>query len=540
MFKGLIRNVRTAIDKIDWRLLLFLVLVVNVKLVVKIAAIIFIFLVHPAFKYVWKKRFAAVHLFYVSMILIGVINALIHGLITDPVYDVVLLAGTMFWMLCMLSSTQVRLFAEQNAIKVEKTILVFILVNAAVSFTQLLMIMIDAGSLNPYNYQGEYQKYFISTGDYIKGLSFDTSTTNAAINAMAMIYFLGRKNYTLVFLSMAVLLIASSNLINLLLLCSLLYYFIFKSTREQKSAIVLSAMMLVVFIAKVSPENKGYSVEVYETITGKVNHANIIAQKAKPLRETEDYLLTEEQRKEKFALLYLDSVYLTILAANDEGKKNIKLDKPPRPLLPKDDIHSAPFQHKDDTNAYRRKLIAFVDQHKVLLPVSGGWVNPMPAGKLEAIDNDVEYLQQHPVLLVAGSGTGNYSSKLAFKATGLGMAGSFPAAFVYINPGFLSNHLDTYLHFFTQKAARHSVLNTPNSVYDQLLMEYGLIGITCFVLFYLVYFFRRAKKLSYGIPLLLLFCGLLGVDYWFEQLSVVIIFELMMFSSIPKPAIQGE
>ena len=29
----------------------------------------------------------------------------------------------------------------------------------------------ETGTLNPYTYQGDYQKYFINTGDYIKGIT---------------------------------------------------------------------------------------------------------------------------------------------------------------------------------------------------------------------------------------------------------------------------------------------------------------------------------------------------------------------------------
>eukprot|EP01039_Chlorochromonas_danica_P015397 gene15397-18091_t len=45
--------------------------------------------------------------------------------------------------------------------------------------------MIDAHAINPFRYQGQYQKYFLGTGDYIKGVTFDISTTNAVINAFA-------------------------------------------------------------------------------------------------------------------------------------------------------------------------------------------------------------------------------------------------------------------------------------------------------------------------------------------------------------------
>jgi hypothetical protein len=53
-----------------------------------------------------------------------------------------------------------------------------------------------------------YQKYFIGTGDHIRGITFDTSTTNAVLNAFGIVYFLLRKQMVMALLCMAVLLCA--------------------------------------------------------------------------------------------------------------------------------------------------------------------------------------------------------------------------------------------------------------------------------------------------------------------------------------------
>jgi len=129
---------------------------------------------------------------------------------------------------------------------------------------------------------------------------------------------------------------------------------------------------------------------------------------------------------------------------------------------------------------------------------------------------------------------GNFSSKLAFKATGLEFAGGFPEKYIYIGKDFLINHLDVYLNFFSKRRELHSLTNNPFSVYDQMIAEYGLIGLTVFVIFYLGFFTRQYKKLTYGLPVLLLMLAAFSIDYWFEQLSVLVFFELLLLLNIKE------
>jgi hypothetical protein len=131
-------------------------------------------------------------------------------------------------------------------------------------------------------------------------------------------------------------------------------------------------------------------------------------------------------------------------------------------------------------------------------------------------------------------GVGNFSSKIAFRATGLGLRGGYPRNRAYIHPAFLSNHLDVYINFFSKDAGHHSVSNNPFSVYDQLLSEYGLLGLLALLVLYLGFFARQYRQLSYGLPLLFFVAGVFFIDYWFEQLSVMVMFELLLFLNIKE------
>jgi hypothetical protein len=65
-----------------------------------------------------------------------------------------------------------------------------------------------------------------------------------------------------------------------------------------------------------------------------------------------------------------------------------------------------------------------------------------------------------------------------------------------------------------------------------------LLGLLAFAVYYLWFFARHYKKLTYGLPILLLIMAVLLVDYWFEQLSILIFFELLLLLNI-KETTQG-
>jgi hypothetical protein len=144
------------------------------------------------------------------------------------------------------------------------------------------------------------------------------------------------------------------------------------------------------------------------------------------------------------------------------------------------------------------------------------------------------FFKQHPAKILTGDGIGNFSSKLAFRTSGIGVTGGYPEKYVYIDPDFELNHLDLYLKFFSKKSDYHSLTNSPYSVYDQLLSEYGILGLLAFVIFYISFFARHYRLLTYGIPILAFIMMVFFLDYWFEQLSVMVLFELMLFLNIKE------
>ena len=69
-------------------------------------------------------------------------------------------------------------------------------------------------------------------------------------------------------LCMTVLLVTGSNMTNAVLMLAFLLLFIFKTDRLQKSMIMVCFFMMVIFLAKVSPENNKYVAELAKKFTG--------------------------------------------------------------------------------------------------------------------------------------------------------------------------------------------------------------------------------------------------------------------------------
>lgn len=541
--KPIINHTRQWASRINWSLLIFLVLVLNVKLVVKVAAIVLFAAINWKMfrdKKMYRQRFAW---FYGAMVLIGGLNTLLLFTSVPANYLIAATTGIAFWILCLLAAfINYRFVEKTDTATLHTTVTTFFILNAVITLGQLLIIVYDSGSVNPFLFQGMNQKYFINTGDMMRGLTFDVCTTNALINAFGVVYFLKRNKMPAVLCCMFILLLTASNFTNILMIAILLFLLVFQTTANQKSIAVVCLVLLTIFMARVSPQNNQYLREAFHKIGGSKKVAIAAIPDKTPVTEKPDSILSPDQRKEKIALLHFDSVL------KDAMNRQVQHPVTPqqgdqvaavglvKPSLPKADIHSKPYQRIRDTSSSQKELLDYAVK---VIPAFGTKPETVKSrkmpGKLIALQQTVTYLKQHPLKLLTGAGIANFSSKLAFRATGLKVAGGYPAKFVYVHPDFLHNHLRLYLDYFSKDAELHSFTNSPNSVYDQLLGEYGLIGIGCFVLFYLGYFIQKKTRRGYGLPLLLVLLGAFIAEYWFEQLSIVILFELLMLINKKEP-----
>ena len=530
---------RSYLASIDWQLLVFLLLFLDVKMLVKLGAVMVCFILLRLNKQSLSFRLKELPMFYPLVIIISILVAISTALFVNVKYDIVLATGILFWLLCLFACAFVKHSVETKQTEtIHRTILLFICLNALVSISTFISIIIETGSLNPYLYQGNHQKYFIGTGDYIRGITFDTSTTNAIINALGLIYFLGKNKYGMVIICMAVMLMAGSNMANGLLLLIFIWMLLFGTNRNQKSIIVVCLLMLTIFLLKVSPQNNRYIAETWQRIfrPGKPLPSLWIVKKDTPIILKPDSILSGEERKQKQALLYLDS-----LAALKEIKTvsktiaSIPVNTGGKPVVPGDSIHTPLFQHLEDTGRINKKLAGYIRENQSPLSIAIQ-TQPQPRlpGKLIGLKQVVDFYKDHPFKILFGAGAGNFSSKLAFRATALGIMGGYPEKLAWISPDFKSHHLDLYLAYYAKYDGLHSVTNSPNSVYAQLLSEYGLAGLLIFIVGYINFFVKKIRWLSYGKYMLLFMLGAFFMEYWFEQLSVVVLLELFLFLDIKE------
>ncbi|MES1160007.1 MAG: hypothetical protein ABUM51_04565, partial [Bacteroidota bacterium] len=233
--------------RLNWPLLIFLVLFLNVKLYVKVVAVLVALVIHrPGLpKEKMPLRWWG---FYIAMILLALINLLlsfstlsISGLFAFGL-------GCVYWLLAMTAAWLIYRFVQQDdKERIHSTLSFFFLLNAGVMLTSLIRLCLEAGVLNPYNYEGYHRKYFISTGDRITGIGMDSSVTAALIGAFAVLYFLYRGRRDLSLLCFATTLLATSNTVNYMLLIVLLFCFFFYSDRLQKSMILIFFSIVVIF-----------------------------------------------------------------------------------------------------------------------------------------------------------------------------------------------------------------------------------------------------------------------------------------------------
>ncbi|HVU56837.1 MAG TPA: hypothetical protein VHD83_17365 [Puia sp.] len=484
-------SLKKYFQQLDWPLLLFLIFFLDVKLYVKAAAVV------AAVWFNWKRRSVQYShwkmwwRFYPVMILLALINAglAIHSM-TLPAW-IAFGLGCVYWLLAMLAAWQLFLFVEGgDREKLHETVSFFFLLNAGVMLASLIRICIKAGVLNPYNYEGEHRRYFISTGDMITGIGLDSSVTAALISAFGVLYFMYRDRRGAALLCYVSILLATSNTVNFLLIIVLVMALLFYSDRLQKSMIIIFFGLMVIFSAKVSPSNQQYARNLLGRVAGKNPYEEPV-----PIPHAK---------------------WMEFVEGDQVTKKEVRLHAFMNELYPSERIDSIKRQY----TAWRL------------------------SGRRIAWEELGRFFREHPGRLLLGTGMGNFSSQLAFRTTGLGIEGAYPERYTYIHPFFQENYLFIYLYYHTRDEGQHSVINKPDSVYGQLLSEYGLIGLGCFIILYLTAFgkevWRRPAR-SYGLPLLLLMTGAFFTEYWFEQLSVVVLFELLMLlDKEPFPMIPDE
>jgi len=160
-----------------------------------------------------------------------------------------------------------------------------------------------------------------------------------------------------------------------------------------------------------------------------------------------------------------------------------------------------------------------------------------PNGKVVSAKETIHFLVSNPQHFLVGTGIGNFSSLLALRTSDLNTPSNsriFQKYPRYVSPDFYENHYKIFLTVYSLPPAYHSIRHLPTSFFNQLLGEYGIIGLLLFMFFYIWFVLKKHKQLSYTISIAFLLGCFLLFDYLFEYLSIVVLFELFFLLDVKE------
>ena len=498
----MIRTLKKFLGNIDWPLLLLLTVVANQAVLwLKVVGLLAVFVFRWA--NVRKVSVGSLPHFVPLIALLGIL----HFLFFNPDFSGAAWASlgvsTAFWIAAFAGTYHVHLSLKSAPQRVLPTLEFFVLLNAAFSLFQVAYIAWLNGVWNPYN-QLPFP-YGMSTGDLVMGIFGEASYNNAFVSGLLAIFFLFRRQWVYATLCMLVEILVFGNIIILSLagilgigaLLGLLSLALrrqipfFQSAFFPKGSVVaafgLSTLMLLGFVAGISVENAHYilSFTNSDTPNGKVKV--------------------------------------------DENGTNLRV-----PLRKR-------VAQLDFTKYSRRVLPADALDLQTRQRLTAQSVAELKGKKLSFLET-AAYLQSGLKPLLLGAGAVRFSSLTAARMSGLDSSRIFTRLLPrYVSRTYNENHRLIHKYRVAGDDALLSNANWPDSFYNQLAGEYGLVGIGLFLFFYVGYYLKRWRKLSWGIWVSALMIPIAALTYLFEPLCVIFFFELLLGFDLveEKPSFQS-
>jgi hypothetical protein len=488
----------------DWILLGFLFLFTNQSnFTLKLAGLLLIYIARPNLKLgLFKGRIPP---FYPLIIGLSFVNLLLHIREVAPNYLSAFIVGNLFWVFSALAFHQVRLSLERNSVhKTYATLKAFTLLNVLFCIGQLVRIMLETGKLNPF--RGLDFPYGMSTGDHMFGFFLENSYYNMIVSSILVVYFLYRKNLLFALLGMATAIIVFGNTGNFIFLLVLLGIF---------------GVAILQLLLRKAPGKNGSG------------HYGIISRLAPGW--TTLYAVP-------ILIVWALIIYLSISPDN----LTYLVERTPlkKSYVPADMLGNKPGAHRPDTGRYIdieaatarlnfRKYahpsgapdVADIRQRRALTKYA---ILHMQGKKLSMLET-YHYMKSSPLIALLGAGTGRFSSFAAHRVSGTDSSRLFLKYIPhYVAPAYAENHLLITKYRLMSEKEYYSNANWPENFYNQLFGEYGIVGALLFLIFYVGYFFRQHRHISYGwwITLLTGFYALLC--YIFDTMCIMVFYELLM------------
>ncbi len=497
---------------VDWTYLFFLFLITNQAMVsLKVLGIIFIFIMRPNFKFGFSQD--RIPKFYPYILLLSVLSLLIHIRDFSSNYLVAFLVGNLYWLFGLLTFHQTRIsLGKYGPEGMNKLLKVFSVLNLAFSIYQLVQIMMITGKINPYSKLPF--PYGMSTGDNIYGFFMESSYYNMMVSAVLSVYFLYKKNLFFALVSITTLILVFGNFGTLVffgILAAMLFCGILARIAGAKKGTFLYniaprgnfglyipgvAIYILLFFVFMSPENMGYIVEkvkskVFSADVSANNYRNIIKNSPNPKPEAFD--LDAEQPKVAIGRAPVYSL----------GEQGSVLGTQSTPLE-------------------ARKKMSYDYIHKL-------------QGKALSIKETSQFLQSSPGNLLFGAGTARFSSLTAQKMSGFDSSRIFMNILPrFTSPDYAQNHKLLVQARYDSENEYRSNANWPDSVYNHIVGEYGILGAGIFIMFYLWYFVKRIKYYTYGFWIFAMMIPFASLSYMFEALSIIVFFELLAITNVEE------
>lgn len=498
---------RKYLKEIDWLFLCFLVIFLNQStFTLKAAGILFIYAVRPNFKFRLFK--GDIPKFYPFIIAFSFLNFFfIHDFSKN--YIAAFGVAMAHWVVCILAFHQINVFIQRNGENRISTIKAFTLLNCALSLYQLVKVIRITGKINPY--RGLDFPYGLSTGDNIYGVLMQNSLYNVMICSMLVIYFLYRKNFVYCLLALIPVVLVFSNtgtiLLMTVLLAILAFGFFAWILRNNNSSIG-------VFIRSVVPKSRFFLIIPVLILV-------IIGM---------SWIISPEN------IQYTARSIWTKIHQDVSQKDKEKLAEIEQMSVAQTPKHTVDHQQARDSLLQIAKHDTIVNEKDRL---SRDYLYNFKGKKLSFVET-AEYLRSSPRRLLMGAGPVRFSSLTAQRMCGFDSS----RVFMRYLPRFTSKEFGEN-HMLIIKARRdsgpeyRSSINWPDSIYNQVFGEYGLIGFILLAVFYAGFFLKKFRRLTFGfwISGMLLVFGLFG--FLFESFAVVIIYELLMQLDIRHNAEQA-
>jgi len=509
-------------SKVDWILLIFLLLFTNqAVLSLKIAGLVFVCLARWNWKFGFNK--GRLPLFFILILLLAVFNYCFITREFTYEYTVAFIVGNLFWIFSLISIHQIKLGVEKYGYdSVCQTMKVFNVINFVACIYQLINIMLITGTINPYSEKLPFP-YGMSTGDNIFGAFMQNSYYNNMVSAILALFFIFKRNLLHAFIATTCLILVFGNFGTIVFTGILAALFVVGIA----SAIIQNTKGGIAgWLRQISPPGSYF---LY--LPALVLYVVALYSIASPRNLT---YIVDKVKDKIFSVKNNDeNNYATML--NNEKMEAQAFDP-----------FSGYLDRKEDslvgnTNVASFSKVSDFTETKLdaKLQLTYAYINKLQGKNLSVLETWA-YLKSSPQAFLFGAGTTRFSSLIAQKMSGFDSSRIFMQILPqYASKPYSENHmLLIKVRNEVKDKALYSTANWPDSLYNQLLGEYGVIGMLMFALFYLGFFVRKISRWSYGLWILAVLLPFAHLNYVFDTLCVMPFFELLMFADIDEHTVK--